>query len=355
MLRPLLTLLAAIVALPAAADCQLNKIANLHVEIDRNQITVPGQINGHPVRFLLDVSSPGTLVTAPAAQSLGLAVIDPYANNRPSGAPSRLLIGTAAVDEMLIDRLQLKGAHVTVRSLRDNYGEPQLVALVGNDFLGQFDIEIDLKNKLVSLYKPQGCENTPLAVWGGDYARLDLKPDRKNVQFTARVNDHDLVTILDTGSPFSALTESAAGDVGASTSGPDSESVDAAGATDYFTLTYDSMNGFAVAPQSANLSSGGDMVDNGGGPVRSWRVKVASVQLDQEIIRPATLRVNRYSSRAAETGGRIGSRKVYAEGMILGVDFLLSHHAFISRSQNKIYFSYAGGPAFQGTGVPAGE
>jgi hypothetical protein len=41
--------------------------------------------------------------------------------------------------------------------------------------------------------------------------------------------------------------------------------------------------------------------------------------------------------------------------MVLGVDFLVSHHVLISHSQNKLYFSYAGGPAFQGAAAEAGK
>jgi hypothetical protein len=32
--------------------------------------------------------------------------------------------------------------------------------------------------------------------------------------------------------------------------------------------------------------------------------------------------------------------------MLLGMDFFLSHHVFIARSQNVIYLTYNGGPIF---------
>ena len=43
-------------------------------------------------------------------------------------------------------------------------------------------------------------------------------------------------------------------------------------------------------------------------------------------------------------------RSFVPRSMLLGADFLFSHRVFITHSQRKIYFTYAGGPVFQLTG-----
>jgi predicted aspartyl protease len=351
MLRTALLCLIASFPAIAAAECQMNRIGDFKVQIERNQITVPGAVNGRPMRFLVDVGSPGTMLTAPAAQFLGLVVTDVNRNVTSSVGRTSALIGYATIDEMKADRFVIKGQRVTVRNQRDNYGAPDLVGILGNDFLGQYDIDIDLRHRLVTFFKPQGCGEAQVVPWSGAYSVLALKPGTRKVEFTARVNDHDVAAILDSGSPFTALTDQAAAGLGISVTGAESETAETAGATDFFTLTYDPVNGFAVNTRAANISVDGEIADPAGsGSKRSWLVKVASVELDQETVKPARLRVTRYT-QPPETGQRLAARTAFAEDMVLGVDFLLSHHVLIARSQNKLYFTYAGGPPFQAVGL----
>ena len=42
-------------------------------------------------------------------------------------------------------------------------------------------------------------------------------------------------------------------------------------------------------------------------------------------------------------------------GMILGVDSLKAHRVLVSHSQRKMYFTYVGGPVFEGAVAPVGE
>jgi hypothetical protein len=38
--------------------------------------------------------------------------------------------------------------------------------------------------------------------------------------------------------------------------------------------------------------------------------------------------------------------------MLLGADFLRAHRLLVAHSQQKIYFTYAGGPVFRRAGAP---
>lgn len=348
-----LALASMLVAGAANADCQMEKFGTLPVKIQDNRIVLDGQINGHAMKFLVDTAAPGTLVLAPYAHAIGLQVDDQFAHGRQATMEGRLPMGQTTLETMQIDRYVLKNMRVTVRSQHETFGQPDLVAILGNDFLSAFDIEFDLKAGMLTLYKPQGCAGANLAYWTDSYNELELKPGK--AQLTAKVNGHDVAALFDTGSPFTGLTDNAASDADVSFGsdnllpGPAQKD----GAADYFTLTYDIVNGFAVEHREANSARSGLKVDLGGGPDKIWQTSVASLQLDQEAIHPAKMRIFHYNQKAVEVGSLVRERSFFAEGMVLGVDFLLSHRVLLSHSQNKLYFSYAGGPALQATEVPA--
>jgi hypothetical protein len=167
------------------------------------------------------------------------------------------------------------------------------------------------------------------------------------VELTVKVNGHDVAAVLDGGSPFTGLTDTAAHEVDVATNAdPLDSSGEKTGASDYFTVAYDVPNGFGLEHRGINTASSGPE-ENAGGPARIWLASADSVQLDQENIHPAKLRVFRYARKRVEIGSHMGEQTSFPEGMVLGVDFLRSHHVLISHSQNKLYFSYAGGAPFQ--------
>ena len=74
--------------------------------------------------------------------------------------------------------------------------------------------------------------------------------------------------------------------------------------------------------------------------------KAAIEQARLEKIAKADLQVSELLR--GDEGGSVGSRIAGAGElpMLLGADFLHSHHVLISNSQNRIYFTYNGGPVF---------
>jgi hypothetical protein len=64
-----------------------------------------------------------------------------------------------------------------------------------------------------------------------------------------------------------------------------------------------------------------------------------TVQVGNELIRDARLRIQDYTTDMAR------SRQLPPD-MFLGTDFLKSHRVFVSRSQDKVYFTHAGGQVF---------
>jgi hypothetical protein len=136
---------------------------------------------------------------------------------------------------------------------------------------------------------------------------------QRHTRVMAKIDNEEMVTLLDTGTPFSSISLDSAHRVGMTT---DSDGV--------------------TQVQSVH--------DFGGFSAESWLATFGSFQLDEEIIQPAKLRMFRV--------GRGTARRGWLDEIdaILGVDFFRSHHVLISNSLRKVYFTYAGGPVFQSDG-----
>jgi hypothetical protein len=79
-----------------------------------------------------------------------------------------------------------------------------------------------------------------------------------------------------------------------------------------------------------------------------------SLSIGQETIQNVQLRVADLFSRNLEVvgGSAIAQAVMDTPDLLIGADFFLAHHVYLARSQDKIYFSYKGGPIFQGAPKP---
>lgn len=331
----------------AGAACPLTKLASINVSFDGNQIVAAGSLDGHPVRFLLDTASANTFVLAPAAEELSL----PVTNFRLGQDNAKVFlkpVGETAVGEMHIDTMVVKGVRMVVNGQRANFGSDKLVAVIGDSFLSQFDIEIDPQKNLVNFYQrqPDNCGEANLAYWTDSYNVAGIQSLKSAIAVKAKVNDEDMVAVIDSGTPFSTLTLRAAERVGVSSGSNGVERLESPSRlpTDFFSLSVE----FGTSNIRPNVQQMGDAFGgtNPARPENIWIGNFKSFAMDQEVIQPVKLRFQRFPTPPTATGSRL-DREVHSEDMLIGVDFLRSHHVLISYSQKKFYFSYAGGPPFQ--------
>jgi hypothetical protein len=82
--------------------------------------------------------------------------------------------------------------------------------------------------------------------------------------------------------------------------------------------------------------------------VKLYAAVFPTLTLGDETIRNARLRIADLFSMNTQirTGSRIATQVMDEPDMLLGADFFLSHRVYVARSQNKVYFSYSGGPVF---------
>ncbi len=81
-----------------------------------------------------------------------------------------------------------------------------------------------------------------------------------------------------------------------------------------------------------------------------WRFGlVSSFVIGGETIRDTTIAVADLSKGMRYSSGDLVTRKSEGStGMFLGADFLRAHRVLVAHSQQKLYFTYIGGPVFQG-------
>jgi len=301
-----------------AAQCKLLKIADLPVSMIDFQPRVAAKINGADVLFLADSGAFYSAIPPPNAAALHLSTYS---------APFQLYItgvgGDADAMVTRVDKLTLAGSdirHVEFIVAGSGVGMGA-TGLLGENILGLADADYDLAHGLIRLVKPDGCDNLALAYWTHDGAYAEttlLRPRDEDPRFSrltpspraeAFVNGKSIRVMLDTGASTSVMSLEAARRAG-------------------------------VTPQSPGTTLGGATFGVGRHADRSWIATFSSFKIGPEEIKNAKIRMADISLGDVD--------------MLLGADFFLAHHVFVSNSQRKIYFTYNGGPVFNIRGAAAG-
>lgn len=298
-----LALLAIALPSPAAepAKCRLLKIAEWPVKLERDLPVIEGAINGRQVGILLDTGASVSLLTNAAAERLGLFTYGTSQLMSGIGGTSRLR--EARLEELRIGDAVQKGMSVRVGVERDF---PGIDFILGDDFFQQMDVEFDYARSVIRLFKPRDCRGAFLAYWNADALQVPMVTDRM-VMVPARINGRAVTALLDSGASSSVVTLQLAEKLGLK-----------AGSE-------------AMVASGCGTGIGADIV-------RSWVARFDAVEIGDERIRDARLRVVEHWDH-----GTFGADSLE---FLLGTDFLRSHRVFVSRSQRKVYFSHVGGPVF---------
>ena len=300
-------------ALAAPPRCTLGKLAELPVTMDGLRPLVSAKVNGEPARLVVDSGAFFSMVTPRAAEKFKMSS---------SGLPGFYLqgaVGTTSARlgkaaEFELDATTFKNLEFLVAG--DTLGDAD--GLLGQNILGILDIEYDLANGVVRIFRPADCEKVMLAYWATSVAAVSMMPIARttpvdpHIYGRARVNDLPIRVAFDTGAGRSMLKLSTALKAGARLEA-DQASMDEAArgigrrATDSYILPF------------------------------------SSLEIGNETIKNTRLRVAKTDFSGAD--------------MLLGADFFLSHRVFVSQSQHALYFTYNGGPVFRldDEGVRAGQ
>lgn len=302
--------LGALFAGQALADsCHLMKYGTLPVEMVGNRATTMVKINGTPTRFILDTGAFFNIMSGANAAALDLKLQPAPFGYRISGIGGSATIQQAHVKEFGVLGTTLKDVDFIVGGTDAGSG------LLGANLLDIADLEIDFAHGELTLFKVDRCDNMGLAYWAkdGKFNVADIEPssnryDRRTF-LTVTVNGRKVKAVLDSGAPATVLIRRAAERAGVDVNTDDTK----------------------AATHSIGF---------GGRTVKTWTAKVDTFSVGTETIQHSQVQV---------IDGDLGD----GTEMLLGVDFLLAHHMFVSNSTKKFYFTYNGGRVFTFASAPA--
>ncbi len=312
--------LASLVCIPVAhAACQIEQIAEFHVDMVGDSPIIDGQINGQPIRILLETGSPASFITQTAAKQLHLPLRS-YRNQEIYGVDGQESIQTTLVKEFKIGQLVLKEFTVYVVGTEIADASGVAVYQLGADFLAQFTTEWDLGHGIVRLLRPRHCQLGQLVYWSPSYFQVNFEPlssNRSAVELAIQINGNSAKAKLVSGSAKSYISPQAAREAGVDPGGPDAKR-----AAD--------ITGITAKPIPAWIGRF-NTIEVGGETIKNGRLLISDLfpPLDMEW-----------------TGVGIPMR-VRSYQICLGADFLRANHLIIAPEERTALFTYSGGTVFR--------
>lgn len=270
---------------------------------------IQGTINGRPAQFEVDSGAFYNTLATESAAKFGLKL-----RHLPFGMDVEGSNGRAKASLTTLKSFSLAGylggeiIHKVDFVVVGSAGvDGPADGAIGQNYLSYHhsDTEYDLANGVVRLFVDQGCQNAMLAYWHGalpvGVIHVLGNDNNENVVGHVLLNGHRISVLFDTGAPESVLNLRTAKGVG-------------------------------ISPEGGNTVDAGLI---GGVAVRrreAWVGHFDSLDLGGEVIKNSRLLVSDLGDLDAD--------------LLLGADFFLSHRVLFSVSQNRVYFTYNGGPVF---------
>ncbi|MBB6252467.1 retroviral-like aspartic protease family protein [Nitrospirillum iridis] len=307
-----------------AETCQMIKTDSLPVVMDGNQPLVKVEVNGHPAYFLIDTGAALSMILRSKAAELDLPSFSGR-NGEIIGVGGRSDIQGTRIKTFTLGQHTVTDMPLALAGERA-IGRADVVGLLGEDVFRKFDVEFDLAHDIINLYQPRGCGDAFLGFWSESALTADIRPlnpQNPEILLDVTLGGQPVKAALDSGATRSVLSLSAAARAGVT---PDTPGV-----------------------TMAELASG-----IGAKTSQEWIGVFDGFTLGDETIKHAKLRFGDFLNQTA-TYTDAGSRMAHpASGqsspdMLLGADFLKAHHVLIAHSQNRLYFTYNGGPVFNVT------
>ncbi|MDE2356625.1 MAG: aspartyl protease family protein, partial [Alphaproteobacteria bacterium] len=281
-------------------------VAAMSVHMEGLRPMVSGEINGAPVRFIVDTGAGYSILPKASADALHLPIYPAPDWLTFEGVGGGFKPELARVAKLRIDGAQTSNVEFVVGGT-DVSGDA--AGLLGQNFWQIRDLELDFSHGALRFVQPKGCGERPLAYWakpGDALLEMDLTDRERRGQGAVvyvGVNGVKLRAVLDTGAERTVISYAAARRAGIDPNGP------------------------LAGTKGAEFGFGSHFA-------ASRLVQVDSVDIGGEkILHTHLIAVDHLI--AGED-----------EDMLLGEDFFLSHRVYIARSQGKVYATYEGGPVF---------
>ena len=305
----LAAVLASAIQPAAAADigkCKVTVVAKFPVVMEGPRASVPVSVNGKQTRVWLDSGAFFNFMPKAKAVEFGLSTVP-----LPIGFMVLGIGGSFTPELTKVRDFGILG--ITLHDMQFIVGGSDAGnGFLGANLLGFWDTEFDLAHGAVNLFKESGCGQVNMAYWSTGMtigiARMlsGVQENDRHIYVEVIVNGQSLRAMLDSGAPTTIIGRHAAEKAGIDLNAPK-----------------------VVA--SATMSGVGSHGR------QSWIARTKTISIGGETISNSPIRVIDDAN---------DDRKV---DMLLGVDFLMSHHVIVSQPQRKMYLTYNGGPIFSST------
>ncbi|MCE9657943.1 MAG: retroviral-like aspartic protease family protein [Burkholderiales bacterium] len=298
-----------VAAASARAACKLEQMEIPVRIVDRRPIATL-TLNGTPMPMLVDSGAFFSMLSPSAATQLKLPLRNLPPNLRIEGYTGRIEAKLTRVEKVGLLTAELWNIEFLVGGNELGAG---IMGIMGRNILSAGDTEYDLAHGVVRLSFPKGeCDKTSFAYWAGEapviVAPLDREQHREDsaIRMSVSINGVRTQALLDTGAPRTSLTLKAARRAGI---------------------------------EERDLTPNGRSGGAGTGLVKSWTGRVALFELGGEKIADNRLEVDDTDNTD--------------HGVLVGLDYFLSHRIYVSRLQRQVYVTWNGSPIFaQGSETP---
>ena len=99
-----------------------------------------------------------------------------------------------------------------------------VVGLFGNDFLSNYDVDVDVPRQHFGLYRATGCD-AAMRPFDPPYFAVPFREDKGQVVLDIRLNDRPMTAILDTGATMTLIDRNGALAAGVALDGLDADQV----------------------------------------------------------------------------------------------------------------------------------
>lgn len=265
--------------------------------------TVAGRINGQPVSMLLDTGASRTFIMRAEADRQNMN--PERIRQQTQGIGGLTSVFLVKVKEFGIGDARTANLRFPVLETMDKTG---IAALVGADFLMQYDVELDLARQRVKLFRADRCQDKALAYWDEHALSvpMTMTDGGSSPLVQVQINGVTLTALVDSGASRSLVNLSTARTLGFAPDAP----------------------GVKLRSQATGIGSAKKDV---------WNMTFASFAIGDEVIQHPRIGVLDDTDMFL---GRVPFQ------MILGRDFLRTHHVMLAQSQMQLYYSYNGGTVF---------
>ncbi len=283
----------------------MEKIADLPVTMRGFRPTVTAKINGVEAPFIFDSGMFFSMLSPASVTRFGLIAHPAPSNLVVYGVGGRSNVQVATARDFVFGGVTYSRPDFLINEKAFDAG---IAGLLGANLIYRADVEYDLANGVIRLFQTEGCKDASLAYWAGGkpYSVIAIEPTSMgdpHIRGSVLINGVKVRVIFDTGAANSILGLASAQRAGVTPSSPGVVAAGVAG--------------------GVGLRS---YIEDWIGPFSSFKVG------DEEI---------------RNTRLRFGNMELEDKaGMLLGADFFLSHRILVSHSQQKLYFTYNGGPVF---------